>query len=421
MADTIAKGGAKTGHPELLLKKLGFPGCWYLPSAGLVCARWQRPFRDPGGAVCRADLIGMVLMMAVAAALLSILYSVIGAVIPRYGADYCLASRVTNPALGFAFSLTSVGLLSFASGSLVASIFHTTIPSLARVLSIVTQEDTLANQVAAVSEPYAVTLWGTVLIIVLFFLLILPPKTTHRILFAGASLSLLAWVILSIELSQAGRGAFQAAWDSFIVDSSFLQRLQLADQMGMPVQGSPGTVVFAGLLLGFGLFAGFVNTINISAEVDRPQSNLWRGNLAAIVVWSGVIVAAVYFLRRHVSADWLSAQSFLYLSGDQTIQVMPFVPLYAAILQPNPGIVLLVGVCWLFGSVAMAHAFLYSCSRVILAWVNDHVAPDLLGFIHPGLKSPLVTVLLVCILADIGVTVSALDPACSILPDCCSS
>ncbi len=38
MADTIAQRvERKPAHPELLLKKLGFPGCWYYPQReGLV-------------------------------------------------------------------------------------------------------------------------------------------------------------------------------------------------------------------------------------------------------------------------------------------------------------------------------------------------------------------------------------------------
>jgi amino acid transporter len=50
-------------------------------------------------------------------------------------------------------------------------------------------------------------------------------------------------------------------------------------------------------------------------------------------------------------------------------------------------------------------------SRIILAWVNDELMPASLGFIQPNLKSPVIAVLLVAVIALFSLLVSALTGA----------
>jgi basic amino acid/polyamine antiporter, APA family len=79
------------------------------------------------------------------------------------------------------------------------------------------------------------------------------------------------------------------------------------------------------------------------------------------------------------------------------------------VLQPSLPVVWLLALAWVYTVLNLAHVFLYTSSRVILAWVKDRIVSQGVGYIHPELKSPVITVLLVCILAELGVVDAALN------------
>jgi basic amino acid/polyamine antiporter, APA family len=394
----------------LLARTLGFPGVlvFTISAIGLCYLGWFH-FSTISGLFPGSNLSGILLVMFGVAALLSIVYSAIGAVAPFYGADYRLASRILSAPFAFASSFTFVVLFSFIAGSLVASIFTSTVPGFIKMLATIIFEKTLLNQAAVVSEPYAVTLSGTSLLLLVFLFLILPSKITHRVLWIAVGLSLLAWIMLISQLISTNPAGFPAAWDRFMGSGSFFQQLTNARQSGMQVDTSLNATLLAGMLCGFVLFSGFITSVNIAAEVKEPQKNLLKGSLAALAGCVVVILVAVFLLRRMVPDEWISAESFLAQVQGNASPAMPWIPFYGAVLMPNPGIAWLVGVFWMFSVLNMAQTFLYSCSRVVLAWVSDRVLPEQIGFIHPGSKSPLISVLFVCILAEFGMLAFSLN------------
>ncbi len=191
-------------------------------------------------------------------------------------------------------------------------------------------------------------------------------------------------------------------------DGSYFRHLADASRMGMQVDSSSQTAIMAGLLLCLGLFSGSLNPVSIAGEVQAPQKNLMKGSLAALFLSFAVFSLAALLLGRLMPPEWLAAESYLHQMPGYSGLAMPWLPFYAAVLFPDPLVASLVGVLWLFGIFNMVHAFLYTSSRVILAWVDDRIFPAQAGFIHPGLKSPLIAILLVCILAEVGILDTAL-------------
>ncbi|MBE0697669.1 MAG: APC family permease [Anaerolineaceae bacterium] len=404
------KSESRGGAQWLLVRTLGFPGVlvFTISSIGLCYLGWLH-FSAIAGLFPASDLGGILLVMFVVAALLSVVYSAIGAVAPFYGADYRLASRVLSAPLSFASSLTFLVLFSFIAGSLITSIFTNILPGFIKILAAIIFEKSLQNQAGAVSAPYAAALFGTTLLLLVFLFLILPSRTTHRVLMVGLGFSLLAWIMLFFQLASANPTGFPPAWDRFMGNGSFFQQLTDARLLGMQVDGSMNTTLLVGMLFGFVLFSGFLTSVNIAAEVKEPQKNLLKGSLVALTGCVVIIFVAVFLIRRLAPDEWISAESFLAQVQGSSSLAMPWIPFYGAVLKPNQAMIWLVGVFWIFSILNMAQAFLYTCSRVFLAWVSDHVLPEWMGFIHPGTKSPLIGVLFVCIIAELGIVVSSLN------------
>jgi basic amino acid/polyamine antiporter, APA family len=415
MTETIApiqEGGptvpVQVKSPQV--RALGLPGVLIFTASGIgVCYTGWNYFSTVPGLFPGSSLIGICLVMLAGAALLSVVYSVIGTLAPYYGADFRFSSRVLGAPLAFASSFSFVVLFSLVSGAIIAAIFTSTVPSFLKIMGTVFFEKTLFNQAQVVSDPYAVTLSGTSLLLLIFLFLLLPPKVTHRVLLVGTLLALLAWVLIFCQLGTANPSGFPAGWDRFLGEGNFFQHLGDARQLGMRSDMTRISVFALGMLLALALFSGVLSSVNIAAEVKQPHKNFLRGNLAALIAGVAVILIAVVLLRRLVPDEWISAESFLAQRSGATSPAMPWIAYYGAVLMPNPGIAWLVGVFWMFSMLNLAHTFLYSASRVILAWVEDRILPKRLGFIHPGSKSPLISILAVCILAEFGMVSAVLN------------
>lgn len=133
-----------------------------------------------------------------------------------------------------------------------------------------------------------------------------------------------------------------------------------------------------------------------------------RGTWLALLVAWAVLVLAVFFVGRLISPEWLSAQSFLSLSAAHDGQAAPSLLLYASILKPSPVLTWLVGIIWVYTFLNLAHTYLYTSSRVIMTWAEDRILPDIFAFIHPRLHSPLIAVLMVSLLAELGVLAASI-------------
>ncbi len=124
-----------------------------------------------------------------------------------------------------------------------------------------------------------------------------------------------------------------------------------------------------------------------------------------------IFVGATWLLLRLVPAEWLSAESYLYQYGDYQGTAMPWVFFYGAILRPSFPLILLVGLAWVYTLINLVQTYIFYCSRIVLAWVEDGLLPELVGFLHPVIRSPLVAVLLVAMIAELGVVDAALNGA----------
>ncbi len=411
MAEMIAQTPAAASGKKLyarkssgLVRTIGVFGamvfgvhCISLSSSGLI------PFSWVAGVWPGSSIIGVLTVAAFFCLFHAYTYAVIGATMPRSAADYTLASRTLSAPLAFAASWTLVIFSAMVAGSLIAWIPKTAIPVLFRTMGIVMGNQGFVEFATWASSPIGIALIGTVCTIITFVLMILPTRTILRVLEVGFFLGLLAWVILYFQLGTAAKDAFPAAWDKFMGAGSYDGRIALAESNGMVINPNVGVMTLAGLIMGFWVFYGYYIPTFFAGEVKQAESTLITGSWASLGVTWAIFVVAAILLQRLVPLNWIAAESYLSNAGVTSANPMPWITFYAAILNPNILLLWIVAIAWVYTLINLAQTYFFYCSRIIFAWSFDRLIPEKVCYIHPTLNSPIIAILIITIIAEIGV------------------
>jgi len=409
MAEMLAPAAAKgkklyARKSSGLVRTIGIFGamvfgihCISLSSSGLITFSWV------AGVWPGSSIIGVLTVAMIFCLFHAYTYAVIGATMPRSAADYTMASRTLSAPLAFAASWTLVIFSAMVAGSLIAWIPKTALPVLFHTMGIVMGNDSFTNFAAWSSTPVGIVLIGTVCTVITFILMILPTRTILRILEVGFFLGLLAWVILYFQLGTAAKDAFPGAWDKFMGAGSYEGRIALAKANGMVINPNVGVMTLAGLIMGFWIFYGYYIPTFFAGEVKQAEKTLLAGSWASLIVTWAIFVVAAIVLGRLVPLEWVAAESYLSNAGVASANPMPWITFYAAILQPNIILLWIVAIAWVFTLINLAQTYFFYCSRIIFAWSFDRLVPEKVCYIHPTLNSPIIAILIIAIIAEIGV------------------
>lgn len=192
---------------------------------------------------------------------------------------------------------------------------------------------------------------------------------------------------------------------------SYLNALIQARSAGMNPESGSNLTLVVGLFVGFWLFSGYTAPVFAAGEVQKPARNLFAGSALALLAAGGILLLTSYLLLRLVPAEWLAAESFLIRSGGAGDLAMPWLVFYAVILRPNLVLAVFLFVAWTLAMINMVQVIFFYCSRVVLSWVEDGMLFKSVGQLHPGLRSPLVAVLMVASVAEFGLVFSATGSA----------
>ncbi len=411
MAEMIAPAPAAASGKKLyarkssgLVRTIGVFGamvfgihCISLSSSGLITFSWV------AGVWPGSSIIGVLTVAMFFCLFHAYTYAVIGAAMPRSAADYTLASRTLSAPLAFAASWTLVIFSAMVAGSLIAWIPKTALPVLFRTMGIVMGNQGFIDFATWSVTPLGIVLIGTVCTAITFILMIQPTRTILRILEVGFFLGLLAWVVLYFQLGTAAKDAFPAAWDKFMGAGSYAARIDLAKANGMVINPNVGIMTLAGLIMGFWIFYGYYIPTFFAGEVKQAESTLITGSWASLLVTWAIFVVAAILLLRLVPAEWIAAESYLSNAGVADANPMPWITFYAAILKPSIVLLWIVAIAWVYTLINLAQTYFFYCSRIIFAWSFDRLVPEKVCYIHPTLNSPIIAILIITLIAEIGV------------------
>jgi amino acid transporter len=370
--------------------------CISLSSSGLI------PFSWVAGVWPGSSIIGVLTVAMIFCLFHAYTYASIGAAMPRSAADYTLASRVLNAPLAFGASWTLVIFSAMVAGSLIAWIPKTAVPTLARTMGIVFDNPGMLQFADWSASTVGIIVIGTVGALITFITMVLPTRTIVRILEVGFFLGLLAWAILYFQLGTAAPDSFPAAWDRFMGAGSFASRIDLARANGMEVNPNVAIMTLAGLIMGFWIFYGYYIPTFFAGEVKQTDTTLLSGSWSSLIVTWAIFVVGALRLQRLVPLEWIAAESYLSNIGYEG-PTMPWITFYAAILRPSFPLVLLVAVAWVYTLINLAQTYFFYCSRIIFAWSFDRLIPESVCYIHPRLRSPILAILIITIIAEIGI------------------
>ena len=63
----------------------------------------------------------------------------------------------------------------------------------------------------------------------------------------------------------------------------------------------------------------------------------------------------------------------------------------------------IVAIAWVYTLINLAQTYFFYCSRIIFAWSFDRLIPEKVCYIHPKLRSPMVAISIITVIAVIGV------------------
>lgn len=375
--------------------------CISLSSSGLIPYSWVAGVW-PGSSIIGVLTVAMILCLFHAYT-----YANIGATMPRSAADYTLASRVLNPQLAFAASWTLVLFSAMVAGSLIAWIPSSVIPTFAQTIGIVFGNEAILSFGEWSATPTGIIVIGSICTVITFLLMILPTRTILRVLEVGFFLGVFAWLVIYYQLLSAPVGSFPAAWDRFMGAGSYEGRIALAQQYGMQFEYSPAVMTLAGLIMGFWIFYGYYIPTFFAGEVKQTEKTLLAGSWSSLIVTWVIFVLGAVLIQRHVPLEWIAAESYLSQVGYEGM-TMPWITFWAAILKPSFPLVLIVAIAWIYTLINLAQTYFFYCSRIVFAWSFDRLIPERVCWIHPTLHSPVIAILIIAIIAEIGVIDAAL-------------
>ncbi|MEJ5313920.1 MAG: amino acid permease [Anaerolinea sp.] len=351
--------------------------------------------------------ITLALIVALVSGILLVyIYSSIGAFSPHHGADYVLMSRVLTGSLGFAASFTMmVGVVMLVSG-FTGTLATVAFPIISKTAGITANAS--FSVLEGLNTPTGVIIVGSILIVLAFIVSIFPVQIARNILRLGFFLTLLSWAGLLFQLA-APIQSFADGWNTYMGFGAYDRQLFIARQLGLTTGPFPNAFLTLGLIIAVILFVGIVIPVWMAKEVKKPQQDLLFGNLGAVLIASALFIMTSLFLLRLVPVNWLAAQSYIYLrTGEGSEAVYPWLFFYANILRPNPTLAYLFLLGWLISTFNLLVVTIMAGSRMLLAWSKDKILPVSLSFKHPSLDTPVVAVLWMSLLLELGVMLFAL-------------
>ena len=62
-----------------------------------------------------------------------------------------------------------------------------------------------------------------------------------------------------------------------------------------------------------------------------------------------------------------------------------------------------MAIAWFYTLINLAQTYFFYCSRIVFAWSFDRLIPEKVCYIHPTLHSPIIAILIIALIAEVGV------------------
>jgi amino acid transporter len=356
------------------------------------------PQAFPGVAVWMACLFATLLELPIALA-----YCWMATAMPRSGGDYVFQSRVLGGSIGFPVVMSGFVIWILQWLSLAGWLFcNLGLSPMLMGLGVHYQNQSLVSAAVWVqSKPGLVTV-SIIGMAAMALLLVTGFKNYVRLqylMFAGTGILVLIMIVQFLRTSPAQFAVAMNHFAGFVDNNPDYYKWIQKDV------AATGFNLFPKFALGATLLAAPIAwtstqwaTYSVEqggeikgARVFKNQVFIIVGSLIAVGIVLAVIAAAE---QKAVGTGFFHAVSASYYggisqSGNGIGSVLPFPGTFAMIIQPNPILVVLVGLSFMLASLQITCNCYIGVTRIMVGMSLDRTLPAWLSKISPRFRSPL--------------------------------
>ncbi len=357
------------------------------------------PYTFPG-----VNLIGAVIVAAIASFSLAIVYWLFNVSMPRSGGDYVWNTRVLHPALGFAanFSLTIWTI--FYIAAYAGFVSNIGLSGFLTTLGVVYGNSSLSNVGSFFGTPNGTFIVATIVNIVMAALVATGLKRTlsvQRVLSVIAFIGTVAAIIL---VGVSTNSQFTAAFSKYGDYNSVIAN---ADSAGLFSKLSDWNQLLP-TVLGTGFAAEtlifFQYSVYAGGEVKNTRKTAPIALVGSLGILTILVLIMAYGMSNVFGNQFLGAIYGLYYGGSSNYplgSVPPSYVFFSGILASNtPALLYLIGVGITVWSLAIVPFLYLTMSRNVMAWSFDRLLPAALSKVNEKFHSPINAIILAFVLSE---------------------
>ena len=371
-----------------------------MPAVGIVFIVSYSPFAFPQSNMWLAFLM-VTPLVALGPAMI---YSMLGAAMPRSGGDYVYVSRIIHPALGFMTNwLFTITVFSFISGagfifsSTAFNVFIATIGMMTNNAGLIADSTWFTT-----STGELVT--GSILILGVMLLLVYGRAVWNfmKILFVIVMAGTIVNIIYLMTVSQA---AFVTAFNTQFAANNLTYNgiIQTAVKNGYQ-PGWTWSGTFGALIYAMGGLVGFNFSAYSAGEAKRASKSMPISIVGSTLIGGLLFALWAFGIYNAFGYDFFSGANYLVNCCSSTVS-LPFTASVNALFTYLPGQNPLVEI---LGALAFGLAWIWLTPtdfipvvRNLFAWAFDRVGPSWLADVNDTWHTPVKSIVLSSVLGEI--------------------
>jgi APA family basic amino acid/polyamine antiporter len=322
---------------------------------------------------------------------IGLVYSLLGAAMPRSGGDYVYASRILRPDIGFMTSFV-VGIAMFLTlGADIMYMVSTSIVPFFSVAGVLFNSPSLLALSGTISVPMNWFVIGVVIMILTVLVVMTRVMTATRITWIFMGLSILGAVITLGLLLVTSREAFISTWNAKMGQyATYDQLINTAKSLGWTPSTPNIWASLSAMPFGMWMFNGWIWPAYVGGEIKRASRSMILGIMVAVLfLW--LFYCVVGELSWAVAGkDWISAVNWLATNYPDKYPVpsYPWLSFVAPLLTDNAVLIWVMLISYIAAWVVANIALTLCATRVLFAWSFDRVAPRALANVSDRLQAP---------------------------------
>jgi APA family basic amino acid/polyamine antiporter len=343
-------------------------------------------------------------------------YAMFSVIMPRSGGDYNYVSRGLHPSLGFMVSWSWVIWLSFwaAWGSFALTWYG--LAPIVTTWGAITGDKALLDLGVAMGTTEGTTAIAAVTLVIFTVLVMLGTKLYFNLQKIAFAVTLIGMVLIIVIMGTTSPSTFahnlNAAMSSYTnTPDTYALVISKAKEAG--VEFNPSFSIMPLLLLiplfytympycmGSTFMAGEVKDIKKSQIYGGPVATIFLGIVSALLAWT---------YASALGNDFYRAIGYLWWNGANPLPMLPYLPAFVGIMNPNPILFLVASVAYIIWGVWFVPQNIMLNSRTMLAWGFDRIMPKKFADVSEKRHVPIFNILVVFVIALIFLALLATSP-----------